>query len=829
VEIVPQAGSGLASQSRVVEVSATGAPPLPLDAVAIVDQGGPARATLRITDPDGVPISGVRVAIDGLPVGTTADGGYLQVAGLTAGDHAVVVQHESFTGQSMTFVLDSAGVARSVVLQRQPGTVRVVVKDAAGAPVTDAVVRFVGNARLAPMPIGGSGERTQVLSAGQWLAIVSSPTFGIQQRELAVTEDRIDLIEVLVVFQPMEQGSAELELRVVGPTGEPVEGATVAIDGASVGATSTGGTLRIGPLAGGARVLEVGGPDLEPLRHSIVLADGLQERVEQIRYRRGAVEVSVRGPDGPVAVKVSFDRNGAAGKASPPVRAEVGSTGRLRQVLPEEGSWTVTAISAEYGVQQREFEVSLDGSLQRVDIVLQPFVGGSVLSLLVTDPDGRSVDGAAVWVDGFPLGRTADGTAWFDGVAKGPHQVEIRPPDGYASKRVGVEVKDLPPAPGKADVHTIVLDWAEYALKFRVTSAGAPAADALVRLFSGEQATRPMPVDTRGERVTTASRGLWAAVVTSSAGVWQGEFEVKTTKLTTVDVEIKPVDAAFADLMVRVVDPDGQPVDDPRVLLGDAKLGEGEVGGTVLGRKLPPGSYLLLVSAPDFQPSAPRSVSLEAGQALGLTVPLEWITSRVSVNTVDARGEPIDAIVSFRGPSDVPSGATGADGAVDHSLRPGRYEVFAASGDLAAAGALEVVLGSDPQPLVLELTPATAVMAGESVRIQEMVQFDFGLATLRPDGAPILAEVARVLKSQPNIVRIEIQGHTDSVGSPAMNATLSQARAESVLAALVALGVPRETLYATGYGSTRPIGDNTSDEGRAANRRVQFEVVERGL
>jgi OOP family OmpA-OmpF porin len=75
-------------------------------------------------------------------------------------------------------------------------------------------------------------------------------------------------------------------------------------------------------------------------------------------------------------------------------------------------------------------------------------------------------------------------------------------------------------------------------------------------------------------------------------------------------------------------------------------------------------------------------------------------------------------------------------------------------------------------------------------------------------------------------LRIEVQGHTDAVGSAPFNLKLSQARAESVREYLVTHGVPAEELSAKGYGKTQPIADNKTAAGRAQNRRVVMSVLE---
>jgi OOP family OmpA-OmpF porin len=93
----------------------------------------------------------------------------------------------------------------------------------------------------------------------------------------------------------------------------------------------------------------------------------------------------------------------------------------------------------------------------------------------------------------------------------------------------------------------------------------------------------------------------------------------------------------------------------------------------------------------------------------------------------------------------------------------------------------------------------------------------------------VLDQVASALLATGAVMRVEVQGHTDATGNPAYNQQLSEARARSVLQALVARGVPVELLSARGYGPQRPIADNATPDGRSKNRRVQFEVQERGV
>ncbi len=100
------------------------------------------------------------------------------------------------------------------------------------------------------------------------------------------------------------------------------------------------------------------------------------------------------------------------------------------------------------------------------------------------------------------------------------------------------------------------------------------------------------------------------------------------------------------------------------------------------------------------------------------------------------------------------------------------------------------------------------------------VEFDTGSAKIRGGAAKDLNELAEVLKD--GKTKGEIGGHTDNVGDTASNASLSQERALSVVAYLAAKGVPKEALSAKGYGDTKPVADNATDEGKQRNRRVEF-------
>jgi len=101
------------------------------------------------------------------------------------------------------------------------------------------------------------------------------------------------------------------------------------------------------------------------------------------------------------------------------------------------------------------------------------------------------------------------------------------------------------------------------------------------------------------------------------------------------------------------------------------------------------------------------------------------------------------------------------------------------------------------------------------------INFDTGKWDLKADGTATVAEIVKMLKSAPAL-KIAIEGHTDNVGQAAANKTLSEKRAQSVMAAVVAGGIDPKRLSAAGFGPERPVADNRGEEGRAKNRRVEL-------
>ncbi|SDP16152.1 Outer membrane protein OmpA [Rhodoferax sp. OV413] len=112
------------------------------------------------------------------------------------------------------------------------------------------------------------------------------------------------------------------------------------------------------------------------------------------------------------------------------------------------------------------------------------------------------------------------------------------------------------------------------------------------------------------------------------------------------------------------------------------------------------------------------------------------------------------------------------------------------------------------------------------LNIPSDISFDTGRADIKPNLRPILDQFASGLQNQPN-TEVRIIGHTDNTGSDAINNPLSLRRAESARDYLSARGVDSRRVAVAGRGEYEPIADNSSDAGRARNRRVEIYLAER--
>jgi len=124
--------------------------------------------------------------------------------------------------------------------------------------------------------------------------------------------------------------------------------------------------------------------------------------------------------------------------------------------------------------------------------------------------------------------------------------------------------------------------------------------------------------------------------------------------------------------------------------------------------------------------------------------------------------------------------------------------------------------------------PAKPVVKGDKVEIPGNIVFEFGKATFKEGDegtTKVLEQLKAFLDANPQVTKLRIEGHTDSVGEAATNEELSGQRALTVKKWLIEKGVAADRLIAVGFGMNKPIADNTTEEGRAQNRRTEFRIA----
>jgi outer membrane protein OmpA-like peptidoglycan-associated protein len=101
------------------------------------------------------------------------------------------------------------------------------------------------------------------------------------------------------------------------------------------------------------------------------------------------------------------------------------------------------------------------------------------------------------------------------------------------------------------------------------------------------------------------------------------------------------------------------------------------------------------------------------------------------------------------------------------------------------------------------------------------ITFDVGKSVIKPESMGEINRIVKLMTDNPDL-KFSVEGHTDATGNAASNQTLSEARSKAIVDKLVEMGIAKDRLTSAGKGQNSPIADNSTDEGRAKNRRVEF-------
>lgn len=272
-------------------------------------------------------------------------------------------------------------------------------------------------------------------------------------------------------------------------------------------------------------------------------------------------------------------------------------------------------------------------------------------------------------------------------------------------------------------------------------------------------------------------------------------------------------------LVVIAQNPSGQPV--PNVSSTLDVSGEPRSGGTELTAELEPGTYTYTATATGYQPlttdvTMPTDVDVHRVVVTMLAAP-----QPVTVRLTDTSGNPLTGEWS----SDYTDWAPVATETTT-TLPVGMHMLYGRAPGYID-GEERLVVKMDTNNVATIELGIEAVEKIETIDLKEVVQFDTNSATIKPISYDMLNEVGTIMNRHPEILKIRIEGHTDSVGDAAYNMSLSQRRAASVVGYLQGRGVELDRMSSEGYGEERPIASNETPEGRYQNRRVSIAIEAR--
>lgn len=190
-------------------------------------------------------------------------------------------------------------------------------------------------------------------------------------------------------------------------------------------------------------------------------------------------------------------------------------------------------------------------------------------------------------------------------------------------------------------------------------------------------------------------------------------------------------------------------------------------------------------------------------------------------------GTPLTAVITVENQNEKPAATQPMTGEFEIALPPGDHQLkIQAENYLPQTLECHVEGG---QVFSLEVTlekPQQATLVENKIILPDAIYFDFNSDRIKPESFPVLDQVVTVLEeNQDNFEILQIDGHTDNIGPDVYNQDLSERRAAAVLNYLKSKGISSDKLRSQGFGESRPIATNELKEGRAENRRVEFNLV----
>jgi outer membrane protein OmpA-like peptidoglycan-associated protein len=269
---------------------------------------------------------------------------------------------------------------------------------------------------------------------------------------------------------------------------------------------------------------------------------------------------------------------------------------------------------------------------------------------------------------------------------------------------------------------------------------------------------------------------------------------------------------------VRVVDPKGNLVPGAKVFFDD------DAHGNEFSVEVQPGVHTVEAKAFEFEPGQIDEDILNGPPVkMELVLKPEIKGGTLEVRVTGPNGEPLDAVAKV----DAGDPLSTQHGMTQTKVLPGGHSVAVhAVGYASTTQKVNITLGQTTV-LAVVMQPAKVVVSKEKIEILDKIYFDTNKTTIKKQSYPLLDEIARVLMDNPDLLKVRVEGHTDSRGNDAANLKLSDGRAKAVMAYLVKAGVTAERLSAAGFGETRPVDPAQTEVAWEKNRRVEFVIEKR--
>jgi outer membrane protein OmpA-like peptidoglycan-associated protein len=298
--------SALGVQARTLTVEADQTTLVTVDFRLAQSERGRGELQLSVVAPDGTPIDGARVVLDGEGLGSTSNAGAVRLLDLRTGLRTVRIEADGHEPVQEEIRLVSGTSEQRVELPRAPGAVRLSLRRG-DAPLTDALVRFAGPNTLPPLAPDPRGNLQAALVPGEWTVLISSPSAGMRQEQLTIApDDGLRIVELDLGAPPTE--TAVLLLRVRDEDHVPLEGAGVAQGERALGTTSAGGMVLLSDLQPGPVTLTVTpAAPLQPRTMELDLPPGSHQATVLVAWPRSTVTLHTEAAQGPLAARVYLD------------------------------------------------------------------------------------------------------------------------------------------------------------------------------------------------------------------------------------------------------------------------------------------------------------------------------------------------------------------------------------------------------------------------------------------------------------------------------------------------------------------------------------------